>query len=135
MPPSSSIFIRRRVFISRLVGLLVLGAVGFAGYRSLRIARADWIEKDWDPVSIRKATALVDNPDYYRDWAQIEPSAGVMALEKAIALNPQNPVIRLELGWQAEEDKNYPEAEASLLKAVALDKSFAPLGTCAKKIR
>ena len=47
-------------------------------------------------------------------------------MERAVALNPLSSSIWITFGRLAEEQKDFPRAEGCLLRAVALDKTFAP---------
>jgi tetratricopeptide (TPR) repeat protein len=119
-------------WVWRAGGLLALAALLTALYWTIRVAWSDWAFREWNPQSIRRAIRLAPgSPNYYRGWAEIEPAVAVAALEKAATLNPVNSDIRIELSTAAEAKQDYRNAEASLLKAVELDKTFAPRWTLA----
>ena len=102
-------------------------------YYSFLIARADWLSEERTRQSILAAIRLFpDNSLFYRDWAEIEPADSLMALRQAAVVNPLNPNIRIELGMSAEKAGNLGEAEASLIEAVALERTGAPRGILAE---
>ena len=102
-------------------------------YWSVRIAWADWLSKERTRPSILAAIQLFpDNSLFYRFWAEIEPKDSLIALRQAAAVNPLNPDIRIELGMSAENAGNPGEAEASLIRAVALERTGAPRGILAE---
>jgi tetratricopeptide (TPR) repeat protein len=96
-------------------------------YWTARVALSDWVFLEWNAQAIRRAVRLAPgNAEYYSGWAEIEPGRAVTALETAVALNPASSLLRVELGQAAEAKGDYPKAEASLLRAVAMNNNFAP---------
>jgi tetratricopeptide (TPR) repeat protein len=117
----------RVLWIWRAAGLAALVPLATALYWTIRLSRADWLFLNGNPQSIQQAIRLAPGaPDYYSGWAQAEPDRAVDVLEKAVALNPINSSLRIELGLAAEEKGDFRKAEASLLEAMRLDTSFAP---------
>ena len=115
------------LWIWRAAGLAALVLLATALYWTVRLARADWLFLKGNPQSIQQAIRLAPgNPDYNSGWAQTEPDLAVDVLEKAVALNPINSSLRIELGLAAEEKGDFRKAEASLREAMRLDTSFAP---------
>jgi len=99
----------------------------YAGYWTVRIAVADWMFRLGTPPSIRRAIRLAPgNADYLGGLAQVEPAGAVGDLRMAAALSPADAGLRIELGLACEEHGDFPQAEASLLQAVRLDRTFAP---------
>ncbi len=111
----------------RAAGLTAAAVALTALYWTARLARADWLFLEGNPQSIQQAIRLAPgDPDYYSGWAQTEPDRAVDVLEKAVALNPINSSLRIELGLAAEEKGDFRKAEASLREAMRLNTSFAP---------
>ena len=101
--------------------------LAYAGYWTVRIAAADWMFRLGTPPSIRRAIRLAPgNADYLSGLAQVEPAGAVGDLRMAAALSPADAGLRIELGLACEEHGDFPRAEASLLAAVQLDRTFAP---------
>lgn len=117
--------------LARLVwragGLGVAVALVAALYWTVRLARADWAYQEGNRNAIRRAVRLAPtNPDYYSAWAQIEPEQAIMALERAVELNAASAGLRVQLALAAEATGDFRKAEANLLEAVRLDRTFAP---------
>ena len=111
----------------RAAGLTAAAVALTALYWTARIAASDWVFLEWNAQAIRRAVRLAPgNAEYYSGWAEIEPDRAVTALETAVALNPASSLLRIELGQAAEEKGDYAKAEASLLRAVAMNNNFAP---------
>ena len=101
-------------------------------YWSVRIAWADWLSKERNRPSILAAIQLFpDNSLFYWFWAEIEPRDALVAFRQAVAVNPMNPLLRIELGVSAENEGKLGEAETSFAMAVALDRTFSPRGILA----
>lgn len=118
----------RLVFwVWRLGGLVALALIATAFYWTVRLARADWLFLTGNSINIQQAIRLAPgNPEYYSGWAQVDPARAVDILEKAVALNPIDWGLRIELGLAAEQQEDFPKAEAGLLKAMQLNAGFAP---------
>jgi tetratricopeptide (TPR) repeat protein len=111
----------------RAAGLTAAAVALTALYWTARVALSDWVYLEWNAQAIRRAVRLAPgNAEYYSGWAEIEPDRAVTALEMAVALNPANSLLRIELGQAAEEKGDYRKAEASLLRAVEMNHNFAP---------
>ena len=90
------------LWIWRAAGLAALVLLATALYWTVRLARADWLFLKGNPQSIQQAIRLATgNPDYYSGWAQAEPDRAVDVLEKAVALNPIDSSLWIELGLAA----------------------------------
>jgi hypothetical protein len=97
-----------------------------AAYWTIRVAYSDWVFRDYNAKSMRRAIQLTPgNPQLYRDWPDIEPGKTVEALEKAVDLDPLNSAMWVALSQALEERKDLGRAEACLLRAVDLDRTFA----------
>jgi hypothetical protein len=119
--------------VARLAGIFAFGLCVLLLYDSFRIARADWLSKQRTRESIIAAIHLFpDNSSFYRDWAEIEPRDRLIALRQAAIVNPLNPIIRMELGLTAEKAGNLNEAEANLIRAVAVGHTGGPRGVLAE---
>src|ERR1017187_8663497 len=107
----------------RIVGAFIAMLCGYACYWSARWAIADYAIRS----SVQRALRLAPgNPDYYVRLAQVEPALALSALERAAVLNPLNSSVWIELAGAAEAHNDFRAAESSLLRAVQLDKTFAP---------
>ncbi len=96
---------------------------GYACYWSARWAIADYAIRSGVQLALRLAPG---NPDYYVRLAQAEPALALSALQRAAELNPLSSSVWIELAGAAEEHNDFRRAESSLLRAVQLDKTFAP---------
>jgi tetratricopeptide (TPR) repeat protein len=113
--------------VSRISGLAALALLGAALYWTLRLEHADWLFVKGDAASIRQALRLAPgNAEYASSLAQAEPGHAVEILREAVARNPRNASLRLELGLAAEQQGDSPNAEASLREAMRLDTGFGP---------
>lgn len=111
----------------RTLGALALAVFACAGYWTIRIAIADWAFRLGTPQSIRRAIRLdPGNPEHLSGLARAEPGGAVEALARAVALSPADAGLRVELGLAFESHGDLPDAEASLRKAMELDRTFAP---------
>jgi tetratricopeptide (TPR) repeat protein len=115
------------LWIWRSAGLVALLVLCLAFYWTVRFERADWLYLKGSRQSIQEAIRLAPgNPEYYGGWAQVEPDRAVEVLEKAVALNPLDSSLRIQLGLAAEERGDFRKAEASLIEATRLNTGFAP---------
>ena len=118
------------MWLGRLGGLAITTVALVGAYWSMRLAWSDWVYRDDTPQAIRRAIRLAPgNPDYYRELAALDAAGSVAALEEAARVDPLNSGIRIELGLAAESAHDFHKAEASLLDAVRLDKTFPPRWT------
>ena len=113
--------------LSRIIGAFTATLCGYACYWSVRWAGADYVAKNPSRSRIEYALRLAPgNPDYYVRLAEAEPALALAAMQRAVDLNPLNSSVWIEFARAAEEHKDFPGAEHSLLRAVQLDKTFAP---------
>jgi len=111
----------------RLAGAVSAVTFGFAGYWSVRLAVADHLARDPSPAAVERAIGLAPgNPEYYLRLADAAPTSALAAVQRAVELNPLNSSVWLELAHVAEERRDYPAAEAALLRATQLDRTLAP---------
>jgi tetratricopeptide (TPR) repeat protein len=111
----------------RVVGAFIAMLCGYACYWSARWAIADYAMQNPSRSRIERALRLAPgNPDYYMRLAQVEPALALSALERAAVLNPLNSSVWIELAGAAEAHNDFRAAESSLLRAVQVDKTFAP---------
>jgi hypothetical protein len=66
------------------------------------------------------------NAEYASALAEAEPARAVEILRDAVARNPLDGGLRLELGLAEEEGSDFGGAETDLLEATRLDRGFAP---------
>src|SRR5450755_439049 len=109
--------------LARITGVFVAMLCGYAGYWPARWALADYTVRSDVELALRLAPG---NPDYYLRLAQARPALAIPALQRAASLNPMNSAVWIELADAAERDNDLPAAESSLLRAVQVDKTFAP---------
>lgn len=111
----------------RMLGALAGALFCWACYWSIRLAYADHIANDRSRPAIERAIRLAPgNPEYYVRLAEADPSSALTAMEKAVALDPLNSAIWIDFARIAEEHKDFQRAESCLLRAVGLDRTFAP---------
>jgi len=111
----------------RIGGAWALIVCAYACYWSLRLAVADYIIQDLSPSTARIALRLAPgSPDYYLRLAQADPAAALSALRRAAEFNPRSSSVWMDLAAAAEQHDDLPQAESSLKRAVATDKTFAP---------
>lgn len=99
----------------------------YAGYWSIRFAYADHFAAERTRPSIERAISLASaSSEYYVRLAEADSRAALPAMERAAALNPLNSSVWIEFAQVAEEHKDLELAEACLLRAAKVDKTFAP---------
>jgi len=104
----------------RLTGLVSLALLIPALYWTLRLERADWLFVKGDAASLHQALRLAPgNAEYASALAQAEPDRAVSILREAVASNPRDASLRVELGLAAGQ-------ESSLLEAARLDTGYGP---------
>jgi tetratricopeptide (TPR) repeat protein len=105
------------------MGVIIAMLCGYACYWSARWTAADYAVRSSIALALRLAPG---NPDYYVRLAQAEPALALSALQRATQLNPLSSSVWIDLAGAAEEHHDLPMAERCLLRAVELDKTFAP---------
>jgi hypothetical protein len=111
----------------RIIGAFTSILCGYACYWAARWAFADYIATKPSRSRIEFALRLAPgNPEYYIRLAQAEPALALSRMQRAADLNPLSAPVWIELARAAEEHNNFPGAEHSLLRAVQVDKTFAP---------
>ncbi|MDQ6707970.1 MAG: hypothetical protein M3Z85_18590 [Acidobacteriota bacterium] len=111
------------MFLAR-IGLAALAASGL--YWSLRLAYADDLASRGNPSDLRRAIALTPGNSVL--WARLDSTAGY---EQACRLQPWNSAALIRRGLDAELHGSVQNAEALLLEAVQVDRTFAPAWTLA----
>ena len=113
--------------VYRITAVASLALIVTALYWTVRLERADWLFMKGDAVSIRQAISLAPgNAEYYSSLARAEPDRAAAILTEAVALNPLDASLRVELGVAEERHGDLPGGEAHLLEAMRLDTGFAP---------
>jgi hypothetical protein len=113
--------------LRRISGGLATALLSCGACWSIRLAYADHLASQWTRSALERAVRLAPlNAAYYVRWAEIDPGGAVVAIRKAVALNPKNSSIWIEFGRIAETNREFQTAENSLLTAVRLDNGFAP---------
>src|SRR5579859_1313216 len=111
----------------RLMGAFASALFCCACYWSIRLAYADHLGNDRSRPTLEHAIRLAPgNPAYYVRLAEADPGSALTAMEKAVALNPLNSDVWMEFARLAEAQKDFQRAESCLLRAVRLDRTFAP---------
>jgi tetratricopeptide (TPR) repeat protein len=106
--------------------VIVAGGCCFGIWCSWKLARADYLFRQDTEESIRSAMRL--EPDawrYYMRLSQFDDAHAEQLLERALQLNPYDASADIELGLNAESTGDYARAEKLMLKAFAVDHTFA----------
>jgi tetratricopeptide (TPR) repeat protein len=111
-----------------VVMLSLLGAASLGIYWSMRLAVANWLETRTTLNASVHAIALAPgNEEYLRRAAEITEEAGgdgTAYYRQAAMADPYAAKDWVQLGFHAERDGRYKEAERNLLKATRVDQSF-----------
>src|SRR5947209_2617523 len=111
----------------RAAHLLAALACCWFGYWSAETTYVRYIARYSSPsaqeTAIKRASG---DADLYANLAKMDPAQAMQAMQKAVELNPNDSSLWIQYGRAAEEHKDFPRAEACLLRAVRLDKTFAP---------
>jgi len=123
---------------SLLARLALIAACGYAAWRSVAIARADWSANEGTIQGFERALQLdPSDPDLVARAALFrnendDPAPSVDdELRRAARLNPLNPAVRMTLGLREELAGNDAKAEADLVRAAEVDHQFKPAWTLA----
>jgi hypothetical protein len=120
-------FLHKMKTPQRLSSVFASALFCYAFYWSIRLAYADHIAHGGSRAALEHAIRLAPgNPGYYVRLAVADPASALSLMARAAALNPLNASLWLEFGRLAEEENDFSKAEYCLLRAVALDKTFAP---------
>jgi hypothetical protein len=98
-------------------------ALGLPGYWSIRLAYADWLDRQGRPEAVRRASALA--PDDARLRARLSDWSG------AVARNPYDSASWIRLGLEAEAGGDQASAERYLIRAAQADRLLGPRWTLA----
>jgi len=109
--------------IAAFAGILCV----YGCYWAIRWALADYEARNLSRSGIEYALRLAPgNPQFYVRLAQADPTQALSAMQRAADLNPLRSSVRIEFARAAEDHHDFRGAERSLLRAVQLDKTFAP---------
>ncbi|MGI8958238.1 MAG: tetratricopeptide repeat protein [Bryobacteraceae bacterium] len=115
--------------------LVVIAASGLAMYWSVRLISANWFGQRASASASVHAVALAPgNEEYLRKAAELTEEAGgdgTAYYRKAVIVKPYAASDWVQLGFHAEREGRYGEAERDLLKAARVDQSFEPRWTLA----
>ena len=107
-------------------------------YWSVRLAYADFLFRQNRPESVAGAIRLASlNAEYHLRQAELIARAGgsdaeqEAALERAVALNPRDSEVWMELGLRAEIRGELARAERCLVEAARVDRTYPPRSTLA----
>ncbi len=124
--------------LRRLAAVLLAASLAVALYWSLRLTYADWLARQERMESVNRAIRLArGNAQYYVRAAELLKRAGAgeqlqeAALEQALALNPRDSEVWMELGLLAEMRGEWRRAERCLLEAARVDRTSQPRRTLA----
>jgi tetratricopeptide (TPR) repeat protein len=121
-----------------LCRILFIVFCGFATWRSIRIAIADWVASAGTIEALQRATRFA--PDDGRLLARVaivrsdtgDPSPAVDDdLRRAAQLNPLDSGVLMALGLREEFNGNSAKAESYLVRAADIDHQFKPAWTLA----
>ena len=110
----------------RIIGVFTAGLCGYACYWAVRWAVADYAARY--PSGSRSSMRCGWRPEIRNITFVWRSRTGSGALSDATGrdLNPMGSSVWIEFAHAAEEHKDFPGAEHSLLRAVQLDQTFAP---------
>ena len=123
---------RQRLLAQAAQNLLRSGAaigLGLAAYWTARLAWADHLSRGRDVAARTEAVRLFPAATSLGNLAEKREESGgspIRDLERAAALEPENPEWRLRLGLRAELAGDLPLAEASYLQAARLSRLYQP---------
>jgi|SRR5579863_337939 len=130
--------LRFKALSTLLFGLLAIAFCGFAGWRSIRVARADWLANAGTLEALEQAIHLAPDDAGMLARAAIyrsdndDQSPGIDDdLRRAARMNPFNSDVLMTLGLREEFRGNRGEAERFLLRAAEVDHQFKPAWTLA----
>jgi tetratricopeptide (TPR) repeat protein len=116
---------RRLVYYALRV--LVAAACCYGIWRSLTLARADFLFRQNTEESLHAAIRLVpDDWEYYMRLALFEDAHARELLNTALRLNRYDAQADIELGLQYEAEGDFGHAERQLLEAYNVDHTYLP---------
>jgi tetratricopeptide (TPR) repeat protein len=123
---------------SLLGRLALIGACGYATWRAVAIARADWAASEGTIQGFERALQfdpsdpdLVARAAIFRNESD-DPAPSVDAeLRRAARLNPLNSAVLMTLGLREELGGDKAKGEADLVRAAEVDHQFKPAWTLA----
>jgi len=109
----------------------MVAAFTVTGVWSLRMALADhWFRQETLPGTKEALRLEPGNAAYYVRLAAMiqdsDPTRSTQALQRAVALNPWDSAVWVELGLRAEAAADLAGAERSLLRAASVDRLYFP---------
>jgi len=122
----------------KALSILLIAVCGFATWRSIRIAIADWVASSGTPDGLERAihlapdrSELLAREAIYRNDNGDQSPAVDEELQHAARLNPLDPSVLMTLGLREEFRGNRAQAEDYLLRAATIDHQFKPAWTLA----
>ena len=113
---------------ARVLGVLVVAILGAGVFQCLQFARADLLFQQDTGPDIRQAIALAPGDAHYhaRLSAFLDDRSAVAELRRAAALDPLDSSVWIDLGLRAETAGDGATAEADLLRAAQVDRTYTP---------
>ena len=130
--------LRFKALSTLLCGVLVIVFCGFAAWRSIRFARADWLANVGTLDALNQAirlepddAAMLARAAIYRSDND-DPSPAVdQDLRRAAQMNPFDSHVLMTIGLREEFRGNSAQAESFLIRAAEVDRQFKPAWTLA----
>jgi tetratricopeptide (TPR) repeat protein len=130
--------LRFKALSTLLCGVSVIAFCGFAAWRSIRIARADWLANAGTLNALERAIRLAPDDGnllaqaaIYRNDNDDQSPEVEEDLLRAARLNPFNSGVLMTLGLREEFRGDSVRAESFLRRAVEVDHQFKPAWTLA----
>jgi pentatricopeptide repeat protein len=130
--------LRASAVLSLLLRVALIGACGFATWRAIQIARADWAASAGTIQGFEQALRidpsdpeLVARVAVFRSENDDEAPSVDEELRHSARLNPLNSAVLMTLGLREELRGDRTKAEADLIRAAEVDHQFKPAWTLA----
>jgi len=118
---------RSQQLLGFAVRIGVLGTCCLGIWCSLKFAYADYLFKQETEQSVRRATTVVpDGWEYFMGLADLDEEHAKDLLNTSLNLNHYNAAADIELGFQYEDEGDFPRAEKQLLTAYDVDRTYVP---------
>jgi hypothetical protein len=113
--------------LTRIIAFAIACLLGYAALLCVHGAFAAHLALDPSRESAEQAVRdEPTNPEFYVRLAHAFPAGAIPAMRRAVTLNPLNSDLWMEFADIAEQQNDPLLAEQCLLKAIGLDRTFAP---------